>query len=57
MVKFLREVKIELTKVTYPTRDEVIRLTMLVIVLSLIIGAYLGALDYAFTLFLEYVIG
>ena len=57
MVKFLRDVKIELGKVTYPSKDEVFRLTMLVIVLSLIIGVYLGALDYAFTLALEYEIG
>lgn len=57
MVKFLRDVKIELGKVTYPAREEVFRLTMLVIVLSLIIGAYLGALDYVLTLALEYVIG
>jgi len=57
MVKFLRDVKIELSKVTYPERDEVIRLTALVIVISVAIGAYLGALDYVFTLFLEYIIG
>lgn len=57
MVKFLRDVKIELSKVTYPSRDEVVRLTLLVIVMSIIIGAYMGALDYAFTLFLEYVVG
>jgi preprotein translocase subunit SecE len=48
-VTFLKEVRDELKKVVWPTRDEVVRLTMVVIIVSLIVGFYLGALDYIFT--------
>ena len=32
-------------KVSWPTREETIRLTMVVILISLIIGAYIGIID------------
>jgi preprotein translocase subunit SecE len=48
MFTFIREVQAELLKVSYPTRQEAIRLTVLVIVISVIVGAYLGGLDYIF---------
>lgn len=35
----------EMKKVTWPTRAETIRLTIVVIVISLIIGLYLGIID------------
>ena len=46
---FLREVKIELSKVVWPTRKETLRLTLVVIVASLIVGVYIGGADYLFT--------
>lgn len=46
---FFREVKAELTKVTWPNRAEVIRLTGVVIGASVLVGVYLGGLDYIFT--------
>jgi preprotein translocase subunit SecE len=48
-VVFLKEVNEELKKVVWPTRPEVIRLTTVVILVSLIVGIYLGALDLIFT--------
>lgn len=48
-ISFLKEVRDELKKVVWPTRNEVIRLTSLVIVISLIVGFFLGGLDYVFT--------
>lgn len=42
-----------MTKVTWPKRDEVVRLTAVVILLSLIVGIYVGALDFSFTKLLE----
>ena len=38
----------EISKVVWPTRDTVIRYTILVIALSLIVAAFLGGLDLAF---------
>ncbi len=48
-VKFFGEVKAELLKVTWPSKNEVIRLTAVVIIISLIVGAFLGGLDFIFT--------
>ncbi len=48
-IAFLREVKVELEHVVWPTRKQVLELTVLVIAISLIIGAYVGALDLIFT--------
>ena len=46
---FLREVRDELKKVVWPTRDEVIRLTGVVIIVSLIVGVFLGGADFILT--------
>lgn len=42
---YLKESKAELTKVIWPTRGQTIRLTVVVIAGSLVIGAYLAGLD------------
>jgi len=55
-VGFLREVKGELEKVTFPKRAEVIRLTVVVITISLLVGGYLGGLDFLFLNLLEIII-
>lgn len=56
IVSFFSEVRAELSKVTWPKRDEVIRLTLIVFLVSGIIGAYVGGLDYLFTRLLALVI-
>ena len=43
----------ELKKVTWPTKKETYLYTVLVIVISLVVAAYLGGLDYIFTLGLK----
>ena len=48
-VVFLKEVRDELQKVVWPTRDEIIRLTGVVILVSLIVGIFLGATDFILT--------
>ncbi|MEN8264271.1 MAG: preprotein translocase subunit SecE [Nitrospirota bacterium] len=42
---FFREVKVELKKVVFPSRDEVIGSTKVVVVLVLIIAVFLGLVD------------
>jgi preprotein translocase subunit SecE len=49
IINFFGEVKIELSKVTWPSRNEVIKLTLTVFAVSAIIGLYVGGLDYSFT--------
>jgi len=46
--RFLGEVISELKKVTWPSRDETIKLTAVVIALSIFVGAFIGALDSIF---------
>jgi len=52
-VGFLKEVRIELTKVEWPTRESVIRLTTLVIAISVGVGLFIGALDFVFFKLME----
>jgi len=56
LVKYLREVRIELGKVIWPKREEVIKLTSVVFIISAVVGAYLGGLDLMFTKLLTYII-
>ncbi len=51
--QFLKEVKQEVKKVTWPTRAETIRYSLMVIVASLIVAIYLGGLDYVVANILE----
>jgi len=44
--RWLRETRSELRKVTWPTREEALRLTYVVIGLSVAMGALLGATDF-----------
>lgn len=46
--KFLREVKIELTKVSWPNRQEVIASTAVVIVAVAFFALYIGGIDLVF---------
>ena len=48
-VLFLRQAYDELRQVVWPTRKEIIRLTSIVIILSVIMGLYVGGLDWIFT--------
>jgi preprotein translocase SecE subunit len=56
IISFLGEVKTELTKVTPPTKKDVIRLTVTVIGISIFAGIYLGAADFLFIKMLELII-
>jgi len=46
---FLKEVKTELSKVVWPTKKETIKLTTIVILVSLVVGLFIGLLDFLFT--------
>jgi len=47
-LQFLREVRAELRKVSWPTRPEVIRYSMIVLVALLVFSAGVFVVDYAF---------
>jgi len=44
-VQFVKEVQHELKKVTWPTRAETVKLTGVVIIISLIVAFFIGGLD------------
>ena len=46
--KFFRDIVSELKKVTWPTREETMRLTAAVVVVTIAIGAMLGGVDITF---------
>lgn len=52
-VNFIKEARIELKKVTWPTRRETLRYTVAVILMSLAVAAFLGGLDMFFTFLLN----
>lgn len=51
---YLKEVRAEFARVVWPTRSQAISMTLSVIVMSLIVAAFVGGLDYLFTRLLEY---
>ena len=55
-VNFLKEVRDELKKVVWPTRDEVIRLTGVVILVSLFVGIFLGGADFILTKIVQFIV-
>lgn len=48
LVRLFQETRAELRKVVWPSRQETIRLTIVVIVISLVIGLYLFVGDFLF---------
>ena len=49
IVKFIKETETELRRTNWPSRDETIRYTWVVIALSAFLVVVLGGLDYLFT--------
>jgi preprotein translocase subunit SecE len=44
--QFIKEARAELAKVIWPTRTEAVKLTALVIVISLAVAVFIGGIDY-----------
>jgi preprotein translocase subunit SecE len=57
VITFLREVRVELGKVSWPTRQQLFAYTGVVLGLSLFVAIYLGGLDTLFAWILSLVIG
>ena len=48
VVSFLKDVKLELAKVSWPTSQQTIQYTLVVIGLSAALAVFLGGMDFAF---------
>ncbi len=53
---FIEDLKREFKRINWPSREEALRLSGVVIVISLIVAAFLGALDYIFSTILKHII-
>lgn len=53
IIQFFMEAKGELMKVNWPTQKELVRYTILVVVISLAVAIFLGALDTLFSYLVE----
>ncbi len=52
-IEFLREARAELEKVSWPTKEQIVRNTLIVIGISVATALFLGTLDYVFSLLAE----
>jgi len=53
---FLKEVRTELSKVIWPTRSQAVKLTAIVIGVSIVVAIFIGVLDFLFTKLMEIVV-
>jgi len=51
---YFKEVKVEMSKVNWPTKNQTVNYTLVVIGASAVVAAFLGALDYIFNLGLNF---
>jgi preprotein translocase subunit SecE len=54
---FFRETWSEYKKVVWPSRRDIVRLTLIVIVLTVILGLILGGIDLGFTRLIDFIGG
>lgn len=52
-IEFLREARVELSRVNWPTRKQVIDFTILVVAISIAVAIFLGGLDFLFSFLVE----
>jgi preprotein translocase subunit SecE len=56
IVNLVRELRSEIRKVVWPTRREVVNLTVVIVALSAAMGAILGGVDFIFAEFFRAVL-
>ena len=53
LISYIQESRRELERVNWPTRNETIRLTVVVIGMSLAVAFFLGAIDFLFSFLMK----
>ena len=56
LIRYLKETRAELRKVTWPTRQEATNLTLIVLAVTFAMAIILGAVDFVFTKLFELII-
>jgi preprotein translocase subunit SecE len=57
VVRFLKEAKVELKKVTWPTPRQTLASTSVVIIVVIIVSIYLGIVDFGVAKAIRFVLG
>jgi preprotein translocase subunit SecE len=57
LVKFIKEVRNELKRVSWPSRDEIRGSTTVVIVIVLILAVFIGLVDRALSYLVSFIFG
>ena len=55
-VRFVRETQQELKKVTWPTREELVGSTVVVVVTTFIMAGFIGAVDFVLSIVIRLLI-
>lgn len=56
VIDFFTEVKVELSKVVWPTPNLTMKLTLIVILVTIAVGFFIGGVDYILTKLLEVIL-
>jgi preprotein translocase subunit SecE len=57
ITQFLKEAKVELKKVTWPTPKQTLASTAVVIIIVFIVAIYLGIIDFALAKAVKFILG
>jgi preprotein translocase subunit SecE len=57
IIQFIKEAKIELKKVTWPTPKQTLASTAVVIIIVFIVAIYLGLVDYVLAKLVKFILG
>ena len=53
IITYLKEVRVEMKKVNWPTRQETLKYTLIVVGISVAVAVFLGSIDFIFITFLN----
>jgi preprotein translocase subunit SecE len=56
ITKYLKEVRAEIRKVTWPSRQEVVRLSTIVVIVMIVMSAFMAIIDFAFSRLMQAII-
>ena len=54
--QFVKEAKTELFKVVWPSRKQIIKVTIAVVIVSLVFAAFLGGIDFGLNKLFQFVV-
>jgi preprotein translocase subunit SecE len=57
VIRYLKDTRAELRKVTWPSREEALNLTLIVLAVTVAMAAGLGVIDYLFSLLFGLIFG